>query len=499
MTKSAFRKFKGFFAQTDLTQGTIWKTLLRFCVPIFVSYLLQNFYSVADAAICGYTLSASEVAGVNDTNSIAFIFLQFAFGCTAGMSVIIANRIGRNDAEGARQAFATQIVLSIIIAAAVSGLSLVCIKPLLALLGVTPSDNAVNNEVYKAAYTYIAIICGGMAGQFFYNAICCVLRSVGDSFTPLVFLAISTVLNIGLDLLFILAFRWGVAGAALATVLSQLLSALGCIIFTFARYKELRLRASDFKAITFRKAGAMLWQGVPLGLQFSVLAFGILTMSNGVISFDKTAEGVMVAGTPAQIGYSAACKLDNIFMTPMNALGTAMLSFCGQNNGAGKYERIKRGTTQAIIMMLIIAVFDLALGLLLSVNGAYQHLFLASDKITAESIRYGNTYLYAALPTLFFVGMIFLLRNAVQGLGKPLFPFFAGIAELVGRIGVCLILPQLVNGGAITCTASTLSFFCLSLADPCAWLAADLLLIIATIKHIYLKKFKTETVITLND
>ena len=107
MTKSAFRKFKGFFAQTDLTQGTIWKTLLRYCVPIFVSYLLQNFYSVADAAICGYTLSASEVAGVNDTNSIAFIFLQFAFGCTAGMSVIIANRIGRNDAEGARQAFAT--------------------------------------------------------------------------------------------------------------------------------------------------------------------------------------------------------------------------------------------------------------------------------------------------------------------------------------------------------------------------------------------------------
>ena len=140
MTNSATKKQKQ--ANSDLTQGSIWKTIVRFSLPILLSYLLQNFYSVADAAICGYTLSASEVAGVNDTNSISFIFLQFAFGCTAGMSVILSTRIGRNDSDGVRKALATQIVLSFFIVVAVTVISLFTINPLLALLGVTPSDTS---------------------------------------------------------------------------------------------------------------------------------------------------------------------------------------------------------------------------------------------------------------------------------------------------------------------------------------------------------------------
>ncbi len=476
----------------DLTQGSIWKTIVRFSLPILLSYLLQNFYSVADAAICGYTLSASEVAGVNDTNSISFIFLQFAFGCTAGMSVILSTRIGRNDSDGVRKALATQIVLSFFIVVAVTVISLFTINPLLALLGVTPSDTSeVNNAVYNAAFTYISIICGGMIGQFAYNLICCVLRSLGNSLTPLIFLAISTALNIALDLVFIMACGWGVAGAAAATVISQLLSAIACFIFTFVRYKELRLKLADFKAMDMRTSLRTLWQGIPLGLQFSVLSFGILTMSNGVISFDKTANGAMVAGTPAQIGYSAACKLDNIFFTPFNALGTAMISFTGQNNGAGKHDRIRRGIMQTMLIMLVISAIEITAGLLLSVNGMYQHFFLASDKINSETIRFGNTYLYSALPFVFVLGVLLVLRNVIQGLGKPLFPFLAGIAELIARIVICISLPLLANGGPINSSASSLSFFCLGLGDAVAWFAAAILLAIATVY--YMRKLSNQT------
>lgn len=489
-TSTASTRHRG---KIDLTDGKIWVTIVKFSIPILLSYLLQTFYSIADAAICGYTLSAEEVAGVNDTGSISFLFLQFAFGCTAGMSVLIANSIGKKDPADARKAFATLILLGVLIVAVVTAVGLVTVDPLLRLLGVTPSDSTVNNAVYRAAHTYITVICIGMVGQYFYNMICCVLRSVGDSITPLVFLAVSTVLNITLDLLFILGFRWGVAGAAAATVVSQCLSALGCFIFTFIRYKELRLHLADFKAIRFTYALRTLWQGVPLGLQFSVLAFGIITMSNGVIAFDKSPAGVMTAGTPAQIGYSAACKLDNILATPFSALGTAMLSFCGQNHGAGKFDRVKRGVTQSLCIMLIITAFDIAVGLLLTVGGAYQHIFLAADKITAETIRYGNTYLYAALPCFGFLGLIFVLRNAVQGLGKPLYPFLAGIAELVARIGICLVLPALVSGGPINSSSGTLAYFCLCLADPGAWIAADILLGIAAVLYVYKRKPQTAT------
>jgi len=490
MTNSATKKQKQ--ANSDLTQGSIWKTIVRFSLPILLSYLLQNFYSVADAAICGYTLSASEVAGVNDTNSISFIFLQFAFGCTAGMSVILSTRIGRNDSDGVRKALATQIVLSFFIVVAVTVISLFTINPLLALLGVTPSDTSeVNNAVYNAAFTYISIICGGMIGQFAYNLICCVLRSLGNSLTPLIFLVISTVLNIALDLVFIMACGWGVAGAAAATVISQLLSAIACFIFTFVRYKELRLKLADFKAMDMRTSLRTLWQGIPLGLQFSVLSFGILTMSNGVISFDKTANGAMVAGTPAQIGYSAACKLDNIFFTPFNALGTAMISFTGQNNGAGKHDRIRRGIMQTMLIMLVISAIEITAGLLLSVNGMYQHFFLASDKINSETIRFGNTYLYSALPFAFVLGVLLVLRNVIQGLGKPLFPFLAGIAELIARIVICIFLPLLANGGPINSSASSLSFFCLGLGDAVAWFAAAILLAIATVY--YMRKLSNQT------
>lgn len=479
-------------SQTDLTQGKIVKTLLWFSIPILLSYLLQNVYTIADAAICGYTLNGNQVAGVNDTSALSFLFLQFAIGCTSGMSVLTADCAGKKDDDGMRKAFAAQIVLGVAVAAVLTAAGLLSVKPLLRLLGVTNGGNETSREVYRAAFAYISVICGGIAAQFFYNMICCVLRSVGDSLTPLLFLLASTVLNVALDLIFIKVCRWGVIGAATATVLSQAIAAVGCFVCTFLRYPALRLHAADFKGITGKLCGRTLWQGVPLGLQFSVLALGIAVMSNGVIAFDKTADGGMVTGTPAQIGYSAACKLNNIFTTPLSALGTAMLSFCGQNHGAEQHERIRKGVLHSVWLSAVVFAVVWGAELLLSLGGVYQHLFLASDKITPQTVRFGNLYLYTVLPCNFFLAGILVLRNVTQGVGKPLYPFLAGVAELIGRVVVCLLLPAYINGGAISAAASNAAYVGLCLADPAAWLAGDIPLLIATCLFVFGKRPKKE-------
>ena len=172
MEHSMLVKFKSLFKQMDLTEGKVWKVILKFSIPIVISYLLQQLYTIIDAAICGQTLNAYEVAGVNDTYALSFIFLQFAFGCTAGFSVILSNKVGEGNMKAARNSFATQIVLSFCVCILLTIIGILCINPLLSLIGVTPSTNAANQEVYKAAYTYILIIFAGISVQFFYNFIC---------------------------------------------------------------------------------------------------------------------------------------------------------------------------------------------------------------------------------------------------------------------------------------------------------------------------------------
>ena len=211
----------------ELTQGECWKTILAFSFPIIVSYLLQQVYTISDAAIVGQTLTAQEVAGVNDTSSLIFIFLQFAFGVSAGFCVVTSCNVGAHNPAGVRRSLTTQIVLSAALTVILTVLALLLLDPMLAWINVTPD----NGEVYRAAYTYCAIIFAGIGAQLFYNFICSFLRSMGDSVTPLAFLLFSTVLNVGLDLLFIVVFRWGVAGAAIATVSAQLISTLGCFAY----------------------------------------------------------------------------------------------------------------------------------------------------------------------------------------------------------------------------------------------------------------------------
>ena len=471
------KKRLSLFQPIDLTEGTCWKTIFLFSIPIIISYLLQQIYTISGAAIVGQTLAADEVAGVNDTSPIAFIFLQFAFGVSAGFCAVTARSVGAHDEAAVRRSLATQIVLSAALTVALTALALVLLNPMLAWINLTPASG----EVYRAAFTYCAIIFAGIGAQLFYNFICSFLRSLGDSVTPLLFLLFSTALNVGLDLLFIVTFRWGVAGAAIATVLAQLLSTIGCFCYAFARYPKLRLHREDW-AITRHDIGQHALQGIPLGLQFSVLAIGIIVVQSVVVKFDIL-DGQMVSNA-AQNGFGAANKFTGSLMTLLNGLGTAMTSFVAQNLGAGNFERIRKGARQALVMFAIATAISAALGFLSTIGNFYLHLFLSADKVTADTIRFGNGYMRVDMSLMLFLGGVFLLRNCVQGIGKPQFILGGGVAELVARVLVCLLLPAAVAGGEVSAAAPHAAYLALCLADPMAWFAADLVMVIPFIRNI---------------
>lgn len=467
-------------SSVDLLSGDEGWVILKFSVPIILSYLLQQIYTISDAAICGQTLGVDDIAGVNDVFPILFIFLQFAVGCTAGFSVITSIAAGRGDQARVRRSFAAQLVLGGVLSLALTGVAVLTLKPLLRFIGLSEA----NPGVWRAAYQYSLVIFLGIFAQLYYNLICSVLRSLGDSTTPLIFLLFSTVLNIGLDLLFILAFRLGVIGAAAATVLAQAVSALLCLIYAFGKYPELHLSGQDFRA-ELSVYAQHLSQGLPMGLQFSVLAIGIIVMQRALVGFDIGPDGIMAAGNPAQNGFGAANKLNNFLMCPMNALSTAIVSFNAQNLGAGRHDRIRRGTIKSLLIGLAMYLILGGAGMLLTIRGAYQYLFMSADKITAATIRYGNLYLYVDLSMYFALMVLFVFRSGVQGVGHAEFTLVAGCAELIARVLICAFLPKLVNGGAIDSSASVGAYIALCFGDPGAWVLAVVSLIYPVTRYLF--------------
>ena len=426
-------------SSVDLLSGDEGWVIFKFSVPIILSYLLQQIYTISDAAICGQTLGVDDIAGVNDVFPILFIFLQFAVGCTAGFSVITSIAAGRGDQARVRRSFAAQLVLGGVLSLALTGVAVLTLRPLLRFIGLSEA----NPGVWRAAYQYSLVIFLGIFAQLYYNLICSVLRSLGDSTTPLIFLLFSTVLNIGLDLLFILAFRLGVIGAAAATVLAQAVSALLCLIYAFGKYPRT------------------------------------------LVGFDIGPDGIMAAGNPAQNGFGAANKLNNFLMCPMNALSTAIVSFNAQNLGAGRQDRIRRGTVKSLLIGLAMYLILGGAGMLLTIRGAYQYLFMSADKITAATIRYGNLYLYVDLSMYFALMVLFVFRSGVQGVGHAEFTLVAGCAELIARVLICAFLPKLVNGGAIDSSASVGAYIALCFGDPGAWVLAVVSLIYPVTRYLF--------------
>lgn len=249
---------KKLFSPVDLTKGKPIKSLLIFMLPILLSLVFQQIYTISDAAIVGQTLSKVEVAGVNDVYGLFYIVIQFSFGCAAGFSVISSEKAGENDEEGIRKSFAAQILLSTILSLLLTAIFVPLVPSLLKVIGLEES-----NPVFPYAKKYLAIIYLGLFTQVFYNLVVSVLRSIGDSFAPLMFLIGSTILNIGLDFLFIMSFKWGVGGAAIATIIAQFLAAVVSFIYCMKKYSYLRVRLNDFK-VGWKSIYNHLKLGLPL-------------------------------------------------------------------------------------------------------------------------------------------------------------------------------------------------------------------------------------------
>lgn len=472
---------KNLFKPVDLTTGKPYKQILIFMLPILISYVFQQVYTISDAAIVGKYLSAPEVSGVNVVYSLIFIVLQFAFGCSSGFSVITSNYAGEKNEEGIRKSFATQIFLSLIISIILTILAVFLIPPLLSYINLKPTD-----ADYQFAKTYLFIIYLGLFTQVFYNLMVSVLRSIGDSLTPLLFLIGSTILNIILDFVCILVFKWGVAGAALATVFSQFIAFIACLIYSLVKYPFFRVKLSDFK-MSLKFMYDHLKLGLPLAFQFSILAIGLITLEKAMVKFDignSLLYGKEVFN--CKIAYGAAVKFNDFLMCPLSALGTACLSYSGQNYGAKDVKRLKLGLKQALILMFIIYLILVIIGVACSINGNYTELFLSSDNNNDRVRFYASTYMIIDSCMYFSLGLLFIGRNYLQGLGKSLYPFLAGICELVGRVVIAEFMPSLVDK---VNPYSDRAYISVCFSDSLAWIFAFLVLMIGI--YIYIIKGKS--------
>ena len=422
----------------DMTTGNPVKLILLFSIPLLIGNIFQQFYSMVDTIIVGRFVGVEALAAVGTTGSMVFLVNGFVMGLTSGFAVLISQKYGAKDEAGVKKAVASSITLSIIATIIVTFISVISAKPLLTLMN-TPSN------IMKDASTYIIILYAGNVAIIFYNMMAAILRALGDSKTPLYFLIVSSVLNIILDLVLIINFKMGVAGAAYETVVSQGVSALLCVIYTYKKYKILRLKKEDFK-VKKKYYRRHLKVGIPMALQFSITAIGIMTVQSAINIFGST----VIAS------YAASSKVLQLVMQPATTLGVTMATYCGQNIGAKRYDRIKLGVKKCVQISIITSLIS---AMVLIFLGKYFVMIFVSNP-DAEILSYAQQVLN--ISAIFFIplGLIFVYRNALQGIGDSFIPMMAGVYELVARAVVAFTLPKV------------LEFMGICLADPVAWFAA---------------------------
>lgn len=429
--------------QTDMTMGKPFKMILNFTIPVFIGNIFQQFYSMVDAIIVGKFVGTKGLAAVGATGTITFLILGFLMGLTAGFTVLTSQKFGAGKMDEMRQTVGNAAVLSAIVSAVMTVVSMIGMRSLLVFMH-TPAD------IFDDAYAYIMIICGGIFAQVLYNILASILRALGNSKTPLYFLIISAILNIVLDLVFIIVFHWGAPGAAWATVISQGISGVLCLIYIVKYVPELKLKKSDWK-LRGNLVKIQISVGIPMGLQYSITAIGTMMVQSAL----------NILGSYHVAAFTAGNKIENIFTQAYVALGTAMATYNAQNIGAGKLERVREGFRKA---HLIGIGYSIVTGIVLVTVGKYLSYLFISDN-AAEVIPMVDTYLRCVGIFLIPLHFVNVLRNGIQGMGYGILPMMAGVAELVGR-GVTAVI-----------AAGKKSYFGTCMASPMAWIIASALLI----------------------
>lgn len=429
----------------SMTTGSPAKLILLFSLPLILGNIFQQFYSMADTIIVGRTIGVNALAAVGCTGSISFFILGFVMGFTSGLSIITAQRFGAQDEEGIKRSFASSILLSIIITVVMTVLSLILVRPIMTLLQ-TPT------EIIEDAISYIRIIFLGIGASVLFNLASNTMRALGDSKTPLFFLIFACCINIVLDLVFILIFDMGVAGAGVATILSQLLSGICCFIFIKKKMPLLWIEKRHFYA-GWAEIKRHLFTALPMAFQMSIIAIGSLILQFALNSLGATSVAA----------YTASQKIDSIATMPLNSFGAAMATYAAQNHGAGKPERIRKGVFQCILISVSFSV-------LMSLMNIF-----AGSNLTAIFVGKGETQVLALSETYLQINgafysvlaLLFIYRFTLQGLGNGIIPTVAGIMELIMRAFGALILADSFGFAGACC------------ANPLAWIGACIPLAIA--------------------
>ena len=422
----------------SMTQGNPLKVMLQFAFPLLIGNLLQQTYNIIDAAIVGQSLGAQALASVGASTSVQFLVLGFCMGSCTGFGIPVAKYFGAGDLKHMKNIIFNGAVLTAVIAVIITVLCTLLCPWILQVL-------SVQSDIYANAYSYLMIIFLGLPFTLLYNYLSSILRAVGDSRTPFLFLAFSAVLNIFLDLFFILVADWGCAGAAFATIAAQAISGILCLIVIIRRMEVLWL-SKENRVVRGDSITELLQMGLPTGLQFSITAIGSMVMQ----SANNGLGGDYVSA------FTAGAKLKQFTMCPFDAIATSVSVFCSQNYGAGKIDRIHKGLRQGIAVGVGYGLFA---GLILIFAGRpLSMIFVSKDAsgVLDASAKYLRCmgYFYWSL------GILNVTRMVTQGLGHSGRAFFSGVMELIAR--------TIVSLGFVAAFGYTAICF----ADQTAWIAA---------------------------
>ncbi|HJF95124.1 MAG TPA: MATE family efflux transporter [Lachnoclostridium phocaeense] len=403
----------------DMTKGSPFKLLLSFSIPLLIGSLFQQFYTMADSIIVGKFVGADALASIGACSSVIYLLFSLFIGLSAGIGIVISQYFGAGDGSTVRKGIACSVYILLAASILLTLIGLTLARPILTFLG-TPE------EIMQDAAVYFQITSGGIVAVAFYNGISSILRALGDSRTPLIFLALAALLNVGLDLLFVTVFHMGVAGAALATAIAQFSSACACLVFSLKTNPYFHIKKEEFRPDTglIRR---MMHIGLPLALQNAMIAFSCVMLQSVINSF----------GTMIMAVFTATNRIENLVNQIYIAANTALSNYTAQNLGAGNTDRVRAGTRCCI---QITVGFSLLMVLVMYLCG---HMFMGWFVTDRQVIETGAQAL--KLISLFFVfwGLLYVFRGILNGAGNAGFALVSGILEVVGRMGCAFLLTSI--------------------------------------------------------
>ena len=440
----------------DLTHGKPIRVILLFALPLYIGQRFQLGYSLVDTRIIGSALGEGSLAAVGATTSLSDLLIEFMNGVVCGYGIIVATYFGARDERNLRKSIGGMTALSIGITVLLSAGCLIFLSPILDYLNVSP-------ELKTEASAYIRIIIAGLIATTLYNVCAAILRAIGDSFTPLLYLIISNLLNIGMDYLLILRFQMGVTGAAAATVTAQALSAVLCFMYMRWKYPEIRLGLSDL-APEKEMYAQLLPRGFSMGFMLSFVLLGSLVLQ----------KAINALGTNIIVAHTGARKATSLFLMIFFVLGTALATYCGQNLGAEEYGRIRQGIRDSILFSLGWYLFVLLI--VFTVSPVIIRLITASAE--PEILENAVLYLKVNASFYFLPAVICILRNSMQGFGDSATPLISSLIELAGKVLIAYLLTP------------RLQYFGVVISEPIVWTLMVIPLVVRIFRNPILRKNK---------